>query len=174
MARRVGYPLRPLKSGRWQVLVLDPASRTQIGMGTYADKREAERAGQRHAASVSSGTCFDPRRGEVTVESYLTTWLQARRTTGRHGERYSIEATRMADRYICAALGNVLLVDLTPAKVRRWYDELVAAQVARFGRAGLVPPKSYRVPHAGLADAVGRADRQEPGHGTLSRGGTVT
>ena len=119
-------------------------------MGTHTAELEAERAGQRHATSVSSGSWFDPRRGEITLGDYLTGWLAARQATGRHGGRYSVEAVRMGERYIRPGLGKVFLVDLTPARVRRWYDDLVA----RFGKPGLVPAKSSRLLHAALGDAV--------------------
>lgn len=156
VGRRVGYSVRKMRSGRWQLLVRDPSSGEQLGLGTYADKIEAERAGQRHASSMSAGTWLDPRRGEVAVEDYVTGWLAGKRRTGAHGDRYAEEAGRLARMHVLPYLGRRNLVDLSPAIIRRWHADLTSArmQASPSGKAGLVPAKAYRLLHAALEDAV--------------------
>lgn len=153
MPRRVGYSLRLLKSGRWQLLVRG-ADGAHVGMGSYADKAEAEKAGQAEAVKVRNHTWVDPRLADVQLADYLAGWLERRRRTGRHGDRYSEDAARMLRLHIAPRIGRVALTDLTPSVVSRWYDELVAARIAAGGKVGLVPAKTYRLLHAALEDAV--------------------
>lgn len=166
VARRVGYSVRKMRSGRWQVLARDPASGEQIGMGTYADKREAEKAGQRHAASMSAGTWLDPRRGEVELREYVSRWLESRARTGQHGDRYSKEATRLARDYLLPQLGSRVLVDITTPVVRQWHAEVVAQRIeasrrelaaAEAALAALRKAKAAPVSIAGAERRVGRA-----------------
>lgn len=154
MAKRSGYSLRQLKSGRWQVLLRDPGTGKFFGAGSYANPKEAERAGQRSAAEQSGGTWLDPRRGEIPLAVYMADWLEARRRTGRHGDRYAAEAARMARLHIVPALGQRLLIDLRPPVIRAWYEDLVARRLKEAGTVGLVPAKSYRLLSAVLNTAA--------------------
>lgn len=125
-----------------------------VGMGSYADKNEAEKAGQVEAVKVRSGAWVDPRMSDVPLGDYLAGWLQRRRSVGRHGDRYAEDAERMVRLHIAPTIGRVVLTDLTPAAVARWYDTLTAKRIAAAGKAGLVPAKAYRLLHAALEDAV--------------------
>lgn len=153
MPRRVGYTVRQMKSGRWQLLVRAEDGE-QVGMGTYADKAAAEREGQRYAVRVRSGTFIDPRVSDVPLAGYLDDWLERRRRTGKHGDRYAEEARRLVRLHLAPTIGRMVLTDLTPGVVARWYDDLVAERRAVAGAAGLVPAKAYRLLHAALEDAV--------------------
>ena len=87
MARRAGYTLRQTKSGRWQVRIQDGTG-AQVGVGTFADKAEAERFGQQQAVEMRGGARIDPRRADVTVADWLARWLEkpalsSRMTAGR-------------------------------------------------------------------------------------------
>lgn len=169
-ARRVGYTVRQMRSGRWQVMVTDAAG-NRVGLGTYADKAKAEEAGQLEAVRMRAGTWVDPRMADIPVEEYVDAWLDRRRRTGRHGERYAEDGRRMLRLHIKPTLGRVLLTDLSPPVISRWYDDLVAKQLAanqakadavkKAGGTppvrvteGLVPAKTYRLLHAALQDAV--------------------
>lgn len=153
MARRVGYGIRKLRSGRWQLLVR-AADGAQVGMGSYASRADAERAGQSAANEIRSGGWVDPRRSDITVRAWLGAWLERRAATGRHGAVYSTQAERLARLYIYPTLGAVALTDLTSARVEAWYDDLVAGRREARGAAGLIPAKTYRLLRAALAAAV--------------------
>lgn len=153
MPRRVGYSLRSMKSGRWQLLVKG-ADGKFVGMGSYADKAAAEKAGQAEAVKVRSGSWVDPRLSDVPLSAFLADWLERRRSTGRHGDRYTEDAARMVRLHVAPTIGRTLLTDLTPGAVSRWHDDLVAGRIKASGAAGLVPAKAYRLLHAALEDAV--------------------
>jgi integrase len=154
MPRRIGYGVRRMPSGRWQLLVRDPVSGKQIGMGTYADREMAERDGINAVADQHRGQWHDPRSGEVAVAVYLAEWLAACKANGRHGELYAVEAARLARLHISPHLGHVMLSDLRPMKVAAWHDKLVSARLKAGKPVGLTPAKAYRLLHAALADAV--------------------
>lgn len=128
MPRGSGYSLRPLKSGRVQLLLPDPATGKFIGSGSYPDDESARQAGRVAAGEQSAGTWFDPRRGEVLLRDYLPTWLEAKRMTGRHSARHSAESARLVEAYILPVLGVRQLVELRPPVIRAWYDALTASQ----------------------------------------------
>ncbi len=153
MARRVGYSLRPLKSGRWQLLVR-AADGAQVGVGSFADKAAAERAGQDQATRIRGGTFIDPRVADIPLGGYLADWLERRRGTGRHGVRYAEEAARLVRLHIAPRIGQRTLTDLSTAAIGRWHDALTADKLADTGGVGLVPAKAYRLLHAALEDAV--------------------
>lgn len=153
--RNSGFGIRKLKSGRFQLLIVDPVTRRQIGMGSYADRADAVREGQRIAIAQHDKMWHDPRPGEVPLADYLRSWLEESRRAGRHGAKHSVEATRAVEKYIVPTLGAMFVGDLRPNTIRRWYDQLVADQLVDHGRKnGLVAPKSYRILHAALNDAV--------------------
>lgn len=151
---RVGYTVRRLSSGRWQTLVRDPVSRKQVSVGTFADKRMAERAGIDEVSKQHRGVWQHPGRGDVELRTYMDGWLDSRRRTGKHGDRYAIEAERMARVYIYPALGHLLLRELTPQIVRQWHNDVIELRRDVAGRTGLVPAKVYRLLHAVMAEAV--------------------
>lgn len=143
-----------MRSGRWQLLIRDPVSGKQIGLGTYADRDLAERDGINAVADQNRGLWHDPRSGEITVADHMARWLSQSRRTGRHGVRYSREAERLAGVFILPSLGRLMLVDLRPSIIAGWYNGQVADQLEKAGKVGLQPAKAYRLLHAALADAV--------------------
>ena len=188
MAKRVGYTVRRVRSGRWQVMVTNAAG-VRVGEGTYADLSKAEEEGQAKAVQVRAGLWIDPRAADVAVTRFVGDWLVRRVGTGRHGDRYAEDAARMVRLHVApTVLGRSLLTDLSPPMVNRWYEELVAKQLeANRGRAavrlsqgrsvpvrvtaGLVPAKTYRLLHAALQDAV--RDRVLPVNPCMVRGAGV-
>lgn len=138
-ARRIGYGLRRMRSGRWQVLVRAEDG-TQVGMGTHSSKADAEKAGLELAAQVRSRTWQDPRKSDIPLAAWMRQWLQRKQATGRHGARYAEDAARMIRLYVDPTpLARIVLTDLRPAHVARWYDDMVSARRRENCSVGLVP-----------------------------------
>jgi integrase len=150
--RHQGYTVRRLRSGRWQAVVKEDG--VPVGIGSYATYVAAERAAARAATEISAKSWIDPRRSDVPLREYMDDWLRRKTVTGDHGEKYRASALSMVRVHIYPKLGQVLLTDLQPRVVNRWYSDITRRQIAKLGAPGLVPAKTYRLLSACLADAV--------------------
>jgi integrase len=94
--------------------------------GTYANKKEANKAWQRAEVKLAEGRVGDPRRGRQTLETYVREeWLphhMMERTT-RQSYCYLIE------RHILPDLGPMRMAEVLPAHIREWVSGLTAAGV---------------------------------------------
>jgi integrase len=97
--------------------------------GTFANKKEAEKAWQRAEARVAEGRAGDPRRGRQSLQRYVRDeWLPAHVMELRTRENY----VYYLERRILPELGPMRMVEILPAHVRDW--------VAKLTSDGLKPP----------------------------------
>ncbi len=113
------------KSGKWAaVICLDPPSTgvtLRRSLGTFATRREAERAEREALAAKDRGIDLSPRT--VTVQELLNRFVADRRTKAR--------AVRTVERYdgivrllITPHLGTIAVAKLSPAHVSAWIATL--------------------------------------------------
>jgi integrase len=115
----VGYSRkRPGRDGRprYTAYYQDLADRERSA-GTFATKRDAERAWQRAEAMLAEGRLGDPRRGRQTFERYVEDeWLPNHviEPTTRESYTYSL------GKHILPHFGRMRMVEIIPAHVREW------------------------------------------------------
>jgi hypothetical protein len=81
MARRIGYSIRKLPSGRYQLLVR-AADGKQVGVGSYTDRDLAEQDGQQYAVDIRKHMFIDPRSADIPLGGWLHQWLERQRRSG--------------------------------------------------------------------------------------------
>ena len=89
--------------------------------GTFASKREADRAWQRAEAMLAEGRLGDPRRGRQTFQRYVEDlWLPNHviEPTTRESYTYSL------GKHIIPHFGRMRMAEIIPAHVRNWVLEL--------------------------------------------------
>lgn len=94
--------------------------------GTFASRRDAERAWQQVEAAIASGRP-GPGRGKVSFRSYVDdVWFphHVLEPTTRQSYRYIL------DRHILPTFGPMRMSTIMPFHVRQWVTELVAAGVS--------------------------------------------
>lgn len=97
--------------------------------GTFAGRKDADKAWQREEAKVAEGRSGDPRRGRQTFERYVRDeWLPSHVMELRTRENY----VYYLDRRIMPEFGPMRMVEILPAHVREWVAKLVSE--------GLRPP----------------------------------
>ncbi len=100
---------------------------TRQSAGTFATKRDADKAWQRAEARVAEGRIGDPRRGRQTFRRYVeTTWLPNHviEPTTRESYTYSI------DKHLMPWFGDFKMAEILPAHVREWIMDRKAAGVS--------------------------------------------
>src|SRR5689334_5004393 len=110
--RRFGCTVGPLTSERCQLLVRHPMTGKQVGMGSFADKEQAEQEGRGHVVEQQRGLWHDPRIGQLSLANYLADWLENKRRTRQHGNRYAVEAERLVRLHIKPIIGHHALADI--------------------------------------------------------------
>jgi integrase len=115
------------QGGRWEARFYGPDG---MRRSLYArTEREAERALRRALAQVDAGQAPAPEK--LTVADYLTSWLETTarpRLRPRTFDSYAM----IVNRHLVAALGSTRLARLTPADVRGYLaDKLAAGLSAR-------------------------------------------
>jgi Phage integrase, N-terminal SAM-like domain len=100
--------------------------------GTFASRREADRAWQRAEARIAEGRAGDPRRGRQTFRTYVEEWFP------RHVIEYSTRQSYsyLLDRYILPHFGPMRMVEILSSQVREW--------VLAMQRDGANPPTIHR------------------------------
>jgi hypothetical protein len=91
------------------------------------------------AAEIARGDWFDPDVGRVALGEYAARWIPERPLSPRTVDKYE----RLLRVHIRPELGDVDLIDVTPARVRSW-------------RAGLLGRVSGRRPWRGPTVSCGR------------------
>lgn len=142
--------IRPTKTGvaryaaRWYEEV--PGKKPRLAQRTFATQDEAEDHLRQVARDKRDGRYVSS--SQLTVEGVIEEWLKRNRP-GWKGTTYATYRQR-AYVHIIPAIGKVRVVELTPARVQRWADDMVAA--------GVVAPKtvmeSKRVISAAMNEAV--------------------
>ena len=148
MKRRRFGRVRQLPSGRWQARHTGPDGLDR-SLGTFATKRDADRALAAVETDLNRGAWVDPQAGSQWLETYADRWLDMRRLRPRTRELYR-EQLRLR---ILPTLGHLPINKVTPQVVREWHASLAAASTAT-GRGAAAVSTSYRVLRAILATAV--------------------
>lgn len=99
----------------------DPSGKTRSA-GSFASKREAERAGRRAEARVEDGSWIDRSSGRISFRDYVEdVWWPSRH----------LEASTMAgyranlDRHFLPYFGDVSMADILPSTVQAWVTKAV-------------------------------------------------
>ena len=129
MATRRGFgALRRLPSKRWQASYTGPDLQRHTAPHTFTSKGDAEAwLGQEWALANRDDWVAPKRRAEVakrlappTFDEYARQWLADRPLKPRTREGYE----HLLRRYLEPEFGDLLVPDLTPALVRRWWAGL--------------------------------------------------
>ena len=89
--------------------------------GTFATKREADRAWAAAEADALLGHGRDPRRGRITFTAYVTgSWLPNHQLEHTTRQRYSYQIGK----YLLPEFGAMRMTDVAPVHVREWITRL--------------------------------------------------
>jgi integrase len=89
--------------------------------GTFATKREADRAWAAAEADALLGHGRDPRRGKITFTAYVTgSWLPNHQLEHTTRQRYSYQIGK----YLLPEFGAMRMGDIAPVQVREWITRL--------------------------------------------------
>ena len=94
--------------------------------GTYASKRDANRAWQRAEVQLAEGRLTDLRRGRQKFRRYVEEeWLpnHVMELTTREGYTYQL------NKHILPWFGDMRMIDILPSQVREWVNQLRTAGV---------------------------------------------
>jgi integrase len=95
--------------------------------GTFATKREADRAWAAAEADALLGHGRDPRRGKITFNAYVTgSWLPNHQLEHTTRQRYSYQIGK----YLLPEFGAMRMNDIAPIHVREWVTRLKAQDVS--------------------------------------------
>ena len=114
--RRVGVNGKP----RYAAIYHD-ARGMRRSAGTFATKREADRAWAAAEADALLGHGRDPRRGKITFTAYVTgVWLPNHQLEHTTRQRYSYQIGK----YLLPEFGAMRMSDIAPVHVREWITRL--------------------------------------------------
>lgn len=91
--------------------------------GSFASKKEADKAWQRAEAKIAEGRLGDPGRGRQTFQQYVEeTWLpnHEMEASTRQGYTYSLY------KHLMPEFGPMRMVDILPEHVRQWVTKMKA------------------------------------------------
>jgi integrase len=113
---------RPSRDGKFRYQALyEDASGVRQTAGTFATRKEADRAWQRAEARVAEGKPGDPRRSRQTFRTYVEhRWLPNHRmeATTRQDYTYAINA------HVMPYFADLRMCDITSETVREWITQL--------------------------------------------------
>ena len=136
--------LRQLPSGRWQAQYVGPDTKLHKAPRTYANEHDAEGWLAAERRKIDLGTWGAVERSDgITLRGYAERWMEQRQLRPRTRKHYA----SMLKRLILPDLGDIRLVQLTPARVREWHAGLGADHPTRNAHA-------YALLHAICATAV--------------------
>lgn len=101
--------------------------RRQRSAGTFATRRDADRAWQQAEGDAAAGRLTVPSRGQVTFAAYVNdTWFphHVLEPSTRQSYRYNL------DRHILPTFGPLKIGEILPLHVRQWVTALAAAGVS--------------------------------------------
>jgi integrase len=145
--RRTAGSIRRLPSGRYQARIRLEDERLLPAPETFPTKAAADRWLASVIAEQAQGKWIDPRAGEVPLSRFAREWMKGKAELApKTRELYEYLLSRL----ILPTLGEVNLVDVTPARVRAWRARLLEA-----GRPGPTTiAKAYRLLSSMMATAV--------------------
>ena len=94
----------------------DDATGRRRSAGTFASRREADRAWRQAEVKAAEGRLGDPGRGRQTFAAYATVWLPAHEIEPRTRESYSY----YLERHILPTFARMRMNAIMPLDVRRW------------------------------------------------------
>ncbi len=101
--------------------------RRQRSAGSFATRREADRAWQRAEVMMGLGRVGDPARGRQTFERYVEdTWLPNHEVEATTRERYTI----CLYKHILPEFGHMRMIDILPEHVREWVTKMKGGGVS--------------------------------------------
>lgn len=142
--RRFGS-VRQLPSGRYQVRYQGPDGLTRSAPVTFDTETDANVWLTVAEAQIIRGDWIDPDAGRVPLGEYAAKWIAERPLAPSTVVRYEAALRTQIDPW----LGRLDLVDLTPARVRRWRRDLLDA-----GAGTPTVAKAYRLLRAVMNTAV--------------------
>ena len=106
---------------RYMAAFRDPSGKTRSA-GSFASKREAERAGRRAEARVEDGSWIDRSSGRISFRDYVEdVWWPS-----RHLEVSTMAGYRAnLDRHFLPYFGDVSMADILPSTVQAWVTRAV-------------------------------------------------
>lgn len=119
VTRRLPAGVDQLPSGAFRARVASPDGK-QVSLGTFPNMTVAGRAVQQARADLARGGWIDPRRGQITLDAWITEWMPNRQIR---------EYTRLKDeeKYRCHIkpyLASVPLNRITNYRVETWLAQL--------------------------------------------------
>ena len=131
---------------RYVALYRDPMG-TQRSAGTYATKRQAERASHRAESTVEMGSWIRPSAGRITFRDYVEkVWLPS-----RHVEVSTLAGYRSyLDKHFLPSFGTQPMAGILPSSVQDWVTVAVGSGLS---------PTSVRKYHVMLHSVFKRAVR---------------
>ncbi len=142
--RRAFGQLRKLPSGRWQAAYTGPDGNRHKAPRTYALEDDAIGWLNIERRKIDLGTWGATERSDsITLRAYAARWIEQRQLRARTRQHYE----SMLNRLILPDLGDMKLVTLTPARVRKWHFDLGTDTPTRNAHA-------YSLLHAICATAV--------------------
>lgn len=142
--RRFGS-VRQLRSGNWQARYTGPDGLLRTAPNTFETKRAGEQWLVAVEAEILRGDWLDPDAGKVPLLDYVTEWIKQRDLKPRTREEYE----RHVRLHVRPHFESRLLVEVTPAMIRSWRSDLLAAGVGAPTIA-----KTYRILHAVFVTAI--------------------
>jgi hypothetical protein len=117
--RRFGR-VRQLPSGRWQARYPGPDCRLRAAPHTFERETDAEQWLAEVETDLRRGDWTDPDAGRIPLGLYAKAWIEERPGLAvRTVELYQGLLRNHIEPYI----GHLLLVDVSPGRVRRWRKE---------------------------------------------------
>ncbi len=116
--KRVGRDSRP----RYTAYYLDARDRERSA-GTFATRRDADRAWQMVEVSFAAGKAADPRRGRMTFQEYVEgTWFpnHVLEPSTRQSYHYVLKS------HLMPTFGRMRMGEIMPVHVREWVTAMVA------------------------------------------------
>ncbi len=114
--RRVGVKGRP----RYAAIYADQRGRRRSA-GTFATKREADRAWAAAESDALRGLGRDRQRGKISFAAYVTgTWLPHHQLEASTRQRYGYQI----EKYLLPEFGPMRIANIAPAHVREWVTRL--------------------------------------------------
>lgn len=103
------------------------AQQKEKSAGTFATKKEADRAWQAVEASIASGKPTDPRRGRITFNDYVdNVWMPEHAIEPTTWESYYY----VLRKHIRPTFGDMRMNEIMPVHVRAWVTERARAGVS--------------------------------------------
>jgi integrase len=107
---------------RYLAAYRDPTGRTRSA-GSFASKRDAERAGRRAESQVENGSWIDRSAGRITFHDYVeNVWWPS-----RHLEVSTMAGYRAnLDRHFLPYFGDMPMADIIPSTIQAWVTKAIS------------------------------------------------